>query len=214
LGLPNVSNHFELKCILHETIKLLKMKTPATNLTFLILLITSILFVSCEKDEFYELEINDKNPVIEKSINGIDFKFCLLNENGVPVTMFNEYENITFQFSITNKTGNDIYYDESVINSDGFYEIMDKTISYGAPFKKPVFFNLRMPTPIGNGVVTGINIKWIPEEEEWNLGLANFLKAETNPLQKGIYYTEFSHEFDFDSVKTEKLKFRINFEIK
>ena len=190
------------------------MKTIATNYTSLLFLLVLFFAAGCDKEELFELEINDENAVIEKSIDGINFKFCLLNENGEPATIFNEYENIIFQFSITNKTGNDIYFDESVINSDGFYEIMDKTISYGTPFKKPVFFDLRMPAPIGNGEVTGINIKWIPEEEEWNVGLANFLKAETNPLKKGIYYTEFSHEFDFDSIKTEKLKFRINFEIK
>ncbi|QIA09057.1 hypothetical protein [Draconibacterium halophilum] len=176
-----------------------------------------LLFIgaSCQNDEdLFEIQRGDENAVIQKEVNGIEFKFCLLNEAGEPATVFNEGENFTFQFSIKNNTKKDIFFDTTVTNADGFFEVHDELKNYGGPFEKPTYDLLRMPTPIGTGEITGLNIKWIPEDDEWAFGTTEFVKAQTESLKAGEYYSMFSHKFDFESIKTNDISFKINFEIK
>ncbi|MFV0606891.1 MAG: hypothetical protein ACK5NK_13740, partial [Niabella sp.] len=60
----------------------------------------------------------------------------------------------------------------------------------------------------------GISIKWIPANDTWYLGGSYFIKANSQNLNTKEYYTEFKHAFDFKTVKTDKLTFKINFQIK
>ena len=179
----------------------------------LIILLFGFMTAGCQKDDIFELNVGDKNAVIQKEVNGIEFKFCLLNEAGEPATVFNEGENFTFQFSIKNNVSKEIYFDPTLMNTQGFCEVHDKYSSYGIPYIKPTYINLIMPTAIKKGDAVDISIKWLPDNNEWTIGPINFTKGNSVLLKKGKYYTEFTHKFDFDTVKTEKLTFKINFEI-
>lgn len=182
-----------------------------------IFLLFAVLSAGCQKDEdLFELQIGDENAVIQKEIDGIEFKFCLLNEAGEPATIFNEGENFTFQLSIKNNTDTTLYYDNSVLNVDGFCEVKDDSRSFGSPYKKPVAIELigkaAFGIPIGHSAEK--SIKWIPNNDIWTIGYVSFMKDNDSSLSKGTYYTEFTHKFDFDTIQTDKLSFKINFEIK
>lgn len=192
------------------------MKSKILKLSVLFL---PLLFIGagCNNDEdLFELQIGDKNAVIQKEVDGIEFKFCLLNEAGEPATVFNEGENFAFQFSIENNTDTILYYDNSLFNENGFCEVKNNNESSGMPYKKPVVIELigkvAFGIPIGYSVDK--NIKWISNDDVWTVGHVSFKKNNNSPLAKGIYHTEFSHRFDFDTMKTNKLTFKINFEIK
>ena len=161
-------------------------------------------------------EIGDENAVILKEVDGIEFKFCLLNEAGEPATIFNEGENFTFQFSIKNNLDTTLYYDNSLFNEESFCEVKDCNRSFGIPYKKPVVIELigKVTFGIPTGYTTERNIKWIPDDDIWTIGFISFKKDNDSFLSKGTYYTEFSHVFDFDTVRTDKLTFKINFEIR
>ncbi|MGV8139198.1 MAG: hypothetical protein AB2L20_28725 [Mangrovibacterium sp.] len=72
----------------------------------------SLMGAGCEKDEelFWEISPNDKSAVIQKEVNGVEFKFCLLNEEREPATVFNQGENFIFYFSVTNKSSEKFYF--------------------------------------------------------------------------------------------------------
>ncbi len=55
----------------------------------------------CEKNDNTELEvaIGDSAKCIENVAESIEFNFCLLDENGVESTSFDEGENFIFDFS-------------------------------------------------------------------------------------------------------------------
>ncbi len=179
-----------------------------------VILLFAFISTGCQKDDVFELRAGDKNAVIVKEVDGIEFKFCLLNEQGEPATVFNEGENFTFSFSIKNNLDDYIYFDTSVFNVTGFFEVKNESGNFGIPYKKPTFDNLRIPEKITKGEIYGANIKWIPDNTELHLGVTNFFKSPTENLNKGTYYTEFSHGFNFKRIKTDKLTFKINFKIK
>lgn len=191
------------------------MKPESLKLGTVILLIAFI-SAGCQKDDIFELNIGDENAVIEKERDGIEFKFCLLNEQGEPATVFNEDENFTFQFSVKNNTDTTIYFDNSLFNVNGFCEVHYNDKSVGMSFEKPVFMNLigRAAFSIPGGATSGSIVKWIPDEEAWNSGFVYFNRSNVSYLSKGKYFTAFIHKFDFGTRKTEKLTFKINFEIK
>jgi hypothetical protein len=79
--------------------------------TTAIMLILAGGFYSCaeENTDIREIPIGSANPVINYATNGIDFRFCLLNEEGQPSTIFNENENFSFHFSTINKRDELLY---------------------------------------------------------------------------------------------------------
>ena len=75
------------------------MKKTKSYFQFVFLPVAVLLFsaAACENGLFgdndpdnhsWEIEIDDKQKVIEKTIKGIEFKFCLLNEDSIPSTVF------------------------------------------------------------------------------------------------------------------------------
>ncbi|MFV0268338.1 MAG: hypothetical protein ACK5HT_14520 [Draconibacterium sp.] len=182
-------------------------------------LFLSLLFIGagCNNDEdLFELQIGDKNAVIQQEVNGIEFTFCLLNEAGEPATVFNEGENFTFQFTITNNTDTVLYNDVSLFDEEGFCEIKNNEGSSGMSFDKPVAVELigkvAFRIPVGSSVKN--NILWIPNNDVWTEGHVSFKKNNNSYLTKGVYYTQFSHRFSFDTKQTHKLTFKINFQVK
>jgi hypothetical protein len=156
-------------------------------------------------------------------VDGIEFKFCLLNEKGEPATVFNEGENFTFQFEIQNNRTEPLpFYDYGYYMSEDFLAINSKEKSYGQPF----IFKEYNPTKEFRWLLVGKNyrynfiVPWHDERDEWQL-LWGFFESTKQPfLKTGNYYTQFSYKFSFGlpdkepELKTELITFKINFEIK
>lgn len=80
------------------------------QIVFICLLI--VVTYGCQKEQdptvLWEIASDSKTSVIQKEGEGIEFRFCLLDEQGEPATVFNEEENFSFSFSFKNQMqGND-----------------------------------------------------------------------------------------------------------
>ena len=78
----------------------------------IILLLVGML--SCSKtpniDEFFwEIPLDGTSAVINCMVYNIEFKFCLLNEAGVPATGFKEGEIFSFHFAMINHRKDELY---------------------------------------------------------------------------------------------------------
>jgi len=198
------------------------MKTKILKLC-LIILSFSLLGTGCEKDEnFFELQIGDENPVIKKEVNGIEFKFCLLNEKGEPATVFNEGENFTFQFSIINNRQDSLpFWDLNFYRLDDFCAVNSSKKYYGKPF---IFIGSSY-TPVSKWLPSKkehyqFKVPWYDERDEWVYFWAEFMSTKQPLLNRGKYYTQFAYAFTFETpvrepeVITDTITFKINFEIK
>lgn len=103
----------------------------------LIALLFSFISAGCQKDDIFELDIGDENAVILKEIDGMEFKFCLLNEQGNPATIFNAGENFIFLFSFRNNLSDSIIVTTEFINND-FFRVSkinnDNEVDMGTPW--------------------------------------------------------------------------------
>lgn len=187
-----------------------------------VILLFSFITAGCRKDDIFELDIGDENAVIQHQVNGIEFKFCLLNEEGEPATVFNEGENFTFQFSFRNLKKDTIIVTTEFIYNEFFrvYQVSgDNLIDKGKPWTgvwcdfslNPQEFIL---TP--NKMVT-MQFPWILNVNSINFSpLCSNIKLEH--LDIGKYLTGFDLNFHYQLNGKEniinKLKFKINFEIK
>ena len=198
------------------------MKTTCFKISFVILLISSI-FAGCKKEEVILMEISPEsiNTVIDKEINGVAFKFCLLTDAGEPTTIFNEGENFTLQFSIQNKTKESLpFYDYGYYITTDFFAVKSAKADFGKPFKFIDFSStkeLRWILPEG---YSNFIIPWKNEKNEFQAMHGLFEGLKQPYLVKGKYYTQFTYNFTFGDpnkkpdIETGLLTFRINFEIK
>ncbi len=201
------------------------MKTKILKLC-LIILSFSLIGTGCEKDEnFFELQIGDEYPVIRKEVNGIEFEFCLLNEDGEPATVFNEGENFTFQFSIKNNTNKSLpFYDYGYYGLNDFFAVSSIDKFYGKPFVFKVYSGTIYTTEqrwLSLGAeFYKFTVPWHDERDDWQLLWGNFESTKQPLLNKGRYYTQFAYAFSFGmpnnepELVTDLIKFKINFEIK
>ncbi|HEY3373264.1 MAG TPA: hypothetical protein VGK10_20625 [Prolixibacteraceae bacterium] len=191
--------------------------------TSLVFLLLGLMVSGCKKEAEALLETSPEsiNPVIQKEVNGLEFKFCLLNEKGEAATTFGEGENFTFQFSIQNKTDNAIpFYDYGFYNTDDFFAVRSEEEDFGKPFKLlgiSVTKELRWILPKG---YANFIVPWHEERIEFQ-AMHGYFKGLNQPyLKKGKYYTQFSYNFTFGypnkqpEIETGELTFKINFEIK
>jgi hypothetical protein len=197
-----------------------------TIILFLLPLCLVLLGAGCDKDEdFLELQIGDENPVIIKEVDGIEFKFCLLNEQGQPANVFNEGENITFQFNIKNNREESLpFFDYGFLKRKDFFAANSKNKYYGKPYLYDLTADPNLDT---------YELRWIPPDsissftDIWLNDIDDRLEMKdksmfplNSPLEKGHYYTRFSYNFTFglpdkDPVyESGELTFKINFEIK
>ena len=90
----------------------------------------------CNKDDdpIWEISPDGKQAVIEQKRNGIVFKFCLLNKQGKPDTLFKEGDNFTFYFSLKNITQNDIFVSADFINNDFYRVYQSNNTDRGTPW--------------------------------------------------------------------------------
>jgi len=181
-----------------------------------IFLFLSLMGAGCEKDEelLWEISPNSKTAVIQKEVDGIEFKFCLLNEKGEPATVFNEGENFTFQFVIKNNLDTTIIFDNSLFYVSGFCELKNGKENLGSSFKIVGIADIGdVAFSISPGMASTWEVLWIPENDEWSKGFVSYKRNNLQYLPKGEYYTKFSHRFNLGVVKTDLITFKINFKI-
>ena len=194
------------------------MKTTILKISFIFLFL-SLMGAGCqrEEEEIFELQIGDKNAVIQKEVDGVEFKFGLLNENGEPATVFREGENFTFHFSVKNNTTQDLFFDRNVLLNSEFCTVyaMENNKRIGTPFEgKYLYLIGRGAFQLVQGGIDSFEVPWEDNRDEWSHSSISFNSTHQKPLSKGSYYTGFTHQFNFENVKTKALTFKITFEIK
>ena len=172
------------------------MKTTILKISLIFLLLLTM-GAGCEKDEdFLELPIGAENPVILKEVDGIEFKFCLLNEQGEPATVFNEGENFTFDFEFKNLTYDSISFSLSFINDD-FFRIRNDNKDYEKSWQSVLceFASLPEYFSLQKGETSILQLPWV---------ITNKFKGSIYPfcpssqkefLTLGNYYTQFELNF-------------------
>ncbi len=179
--------------------------------------------LSCDDKE--EKQSWDSKPfAVERNVKGVAFKFCLLNEQGQPATVFRKGENITFQFQITNKTGRSFYYNAyECAYADDFFSVVDasgKTL--GKSYESLPQTDIGIAAyPFNNDDKYTFKVKWLHSEQEIVQGEDFEYKIiKREPFKSGNYYTTFTHKFRlFGIPETKDLEideqvFKINFKVK
>lgn len=202
------------------------MKSIHLKISF-VLLILCFLGAGCEKEDelFWEISPDSKTAVIQKEVDGIEFKFCLLNEQGEPATVFNEGENFTFQFAIKNNRSESLpFYDYGYYELDDFLAVKSDGKSYGKPFLFKSYSTTQELRWLRSGVSDELSynftVPWYDERDEWQLHWGYFESTKQPFLEKGTYYTQFSYNFTFGlpnkepELETGLISFKINFKIK
>jgi hypothetical protein len=204
------------------------MKTKKLKIVIPFLLLIPICVVllgaGCEKDEnLWEISPDSKSAVIQKEVDGIEFKFCLLNEKGEPATVFKEGENFSLFFSIANNRDEKLYFYPSYAysNENEFCKIFN---SSGQDIGKPFLFSGVDKIGIGayplfdSENVCVFEQKWLDyRDSTWRWKYGYFESAKQGILMKGSYYTGFNQRFEFSGdthFYTDTINFLINFKIK
>jgi len=165
-----------------------------------------------------EISPDSKSQVIEKEIDGIAFKFCLLNEQGEPTTIFNEGENIIFSFSLKNNLKENISIPTQFINDDFFRVYENKNTDMGKAWTGTWcnFSNEKMIIELFPSEQKELNCPW---------RLSDIFQADyplckgddMNPLPQGEYFTSLHFNLLYTvEGKQESIKnviFKINFKI-
>lgn len=202
------------------------MKTALLKIS-ITLLFLGFIGAGCEKEDelFWEISPDSKTAVIQKEVDGIEFKFCLLNEQGEPATVFNEGENFTFQFAIKNNRSESLpFYDYGYYELDDFLAVKSDGKSYGMPFlfkRYSTTLELRwLRSGVSDELGYNFTVPWHDERDEWQLYWGYFESTKQPFLEKGTYNTQFSYKFSFGEpgkepvLETDLISFKINFEIK
>jgi len=171
--------------------------------------------------EAIEWEISPDS--VEKEIDGIAFKFCLLNEQGKPATVFNEGENFSFYFSVTNQSKKDFFYDAYLLAFDkNFLRIYNSSdFDFEKSYKPLNHTDIGVAAySFNDGDVYIFKVPWLHEK---NSVLCNekfwYESIVRKPLVKGFYYTNFKYSFYFqgqdenNTIRTDSIDFKINFKI-
>jgi len=193
-------------------------------------LFISLLFIemiACDDvtdNPFWEISFDSKSQAIEREIGGIVFKFCLLNEQGQPATVFNEGDNFSFYFSVTNQSKKDFYYNAYKLAYDkNFLRIYasSSNFDFGKSYEPLLQTDIGIAAyPFDDGDVYNIKVPWLHEKDSV-LCAENFCYESIiqEPLVKGSYYTSFKYSFYFQGqqdnniIRTDSINFKINFKI-
>lgn len=198
------------------------MKTFLLKISFIFLLL-GLMGAGCEKDDeiLWEISPESKTAVIQKEVDGIEFKFCLLNEEGKPATVFNEGENFSFYFSVTNNSSEKFYFypGYAYSNEDGFSRVYNSdNQDKGKPYQVINVLDIGVgayPFNIGESYI--FEQSWVDvRDSNWSWGKATYKSTYKPYLEKGNYYTGFKYRFQFEGekpLKKDTLNFKINFKI-
>ena len=201
------------------------------KIKFVFLMLLSLIIigmVGCENklDELiWEIYVDSDTSVIEKEINGINFKYSLLNAQGQPATVFNEYENFSFHLSVTNKTKEKLYFfpDFAYQENNGFCEIFSsKNETRGKAFTFLGYDKIGIgayPFEIGDSVV--FEQPWVDNRDSvWRWKYGYYQSNYQESLPSDNYFTKFSSIFQFKHENTgavylsTNIIFKINLSIK
>ena len=195
----------------------------------MIVLLVIISISGCHEEDFrFEIPASGTDLEINQVVDSIEFKFCLLDEEGNLSTTFREGENFSFYFSMKNMRSKSLpFYDYSFFESDDFFEVKKGNQSLGQPY---VFLGdrgtmelryLLSKMPSGSHFPYAFSVPWHNSgTENWEMGYCRFKSVGKSLLPKGKYATKFTHPFSFGMpgkepvLKTQKITFIINFEVK
>ncbi len=196
------------------------MKTTIFKISAFILLL-ALVVAGCEKDDEQILEISpaSKTAVIQKEVDGIEFKFCLLNEKGEPATVFKEGENFTFFFSFKNNLADSIIVSPEFINND-FFRVFklneNNLLDTGKPWTGVWCYYSGEPHEF---IVQSSKTKSL--QCPWVLSATNMpdyplcISESKDYLSKGEFFTtlslNFSYSFDDKLITIKNKEFKINF---
>ena len=183
---------------------------------------------SCEEDDgaenilSFEIPVNGDIKTAELEKGNILIKYCLLNEDSIPETTFNDKENFIFSFSIENKNDFNIIIN-SFMNQEFFkvYQKVDgENVEVGRPWTgtwcnfsgHPREFNL------SSGEILSFKIPWSVVPGESTYELYPFCFGEHNPLiTLGEYFTRLDFDLNYKSSDKEfainNISIKINFEL-
>ncbi len=194
-----------------------------TSIAFLLL---PLMGTGCEKEDdvLWELSPESKNPVIHKEVDGIEFKFCLLNEQGEPATTLNEGDNFSFFFSVTNNRKEKLIFDPGFAYSKevDFCRVYNiETQNMGRPYQLITALDIGSGAyPFNTGKIYVFKEPWIDQQNSvWYWENGTYESTHREPLTKGNYYTGFKYRFRFarnheeSALYTDTLNFKINFKI-
>lgn len=196
-----------------------KLKHLTTALLMMPLCV-AILGAGCGKDQ-WEISPISKSPIIQEEVNGIEFKFCLLNGEGEATTVFKEGENFSFYFSATNTRNEKLYFYPGFAfsNDNDFCRIYDsnnKDLGQPYCFKGVELIGIA-GFPLESSEASVFEQLWIDDRDTiWQWYHGNFESTKQELLSKGNYYTGFKYRFEFVSSNdtqtlfTDTLSFKIN----
>ena len=189
----------------------------------LILTILTAIGTGCEKntDNLWKISPGNSVAVIQQEVDGIAFEFCLLNEKGIPATVFNEGENFSFFFAVTNNSHNNLYFDPdfAYYNENNFCRVYtSEDEGLGKPFRALLVLAIGAGAyPFNTNETRVFEQQWVDNRDSiWSWEKATYESTHQPYLKKGSYYTAFKYRFRFEgehSIKTDTLNFRINFKI-
>jgi hypothetical protein len=194
------------------------------QIIFFITLFATIAMEGCSdksNEISFEISPNCKDTVIQEPVNGIEFKFYLLNEKGVPATVFKQGENFSFYFSVTNKTDQNLYFDPNIAysNENDFCNIYS---SDGQNLGKPYYFDGYDKIgsgayPFNKATTYVFEQLWVDNRDSvWRWEYGYYESGHRNYLPIGNYYTEIKQTFRFlgeKTINTDTLHFKIKFNI-
>jgi len=197
------------------------MKTTILKITSFVLLF-ALMGAGCKKDDklLWEISPISNSNVIQKTVDGVEFKYCLLNEKGEPSTVFNEGENFDFIFSFKNNMQDTIVVTTEFINSNFFrvYRSLDRN-DMGKPWTGVWCDYSLAPQEIYSApsTIKLLHCPWVLTNDnapEYPLCMSE----SKDYLAKGKYETFFDLDFHFTIGGKQKIidniTFKINFEIK
>jgi hypothetical protein len=169
----------------------------------------------------WEVLLNSRNPFIDQNVDDVSFKFCLLNEQGIPAVRFKEGENFSFRLEMINSGKDELEIFGQMaaeLRNDGFSGVT--SVEHGTiefPIGRGLCLEKLQSYPFyGNDKHYQLTIPWNIEQLESML--CGFESLHQPNLPRGQYYTEFTHTFKFritpaTGVNIGPLTFKINFEI-
>jgi hypothetical protein len=200
-----------------RTLKLLLIYT-------LLLPLCAAIFCGCEQDEIGPWEIfpDSETTVVQNVVDGIEFRFGLLNEAGEAATVFNEGENFTFLFSIKNRKLREISYTYEFIVDD-FYRVYrtssNELIDMGKPWTGIFceFVLTSHESRLKANSESQIKCPWVVTETN-KPGYPLCMGGESKDfLTVGEYVTSFDFDFHYKINNQEKSitgeTFKINFKV-
>ncbi|MDR2139753.1 MAG: hypothetical protein LBP50_09425 [Tannerella sp.] len=135
--------------------------------------------------------------------DGVEFKLCLLNEQGEPAAVFREGENFSFRFEMENlREGDGRQYIAHLMGGlfgSGFCNVFtpDRD-SVHAVFQRGARCVFVLGTdPFDGENRLSVTIPLHDDEEEWHHGTCDYFRNPPAVLPKGNYSTGFTYTFEY-----------------